>query len=229
MSLFVIGDTHLSLGVDKPMDIFKGWHDYVSRLEEMWNSVVGESDVTVIPGDISWAMNLSQAKADFDFLNSLNGKKIIGKGNHDYWWPTMNKLNLFLKENAYDSISFLFNNSYLVEGYAVCGTRGWFYDAESSDIEKVLAREAGRLRRSIESGMALGGEPVVFLHYPPVLEGKECDAILNVLNEYNIKRCYFGHLHSEKNQKFRDFEHRGIRFSLISADYIDFCPQEVFV
>ena len=229
MALFTIADLHLSLGADKPMDIFSGWDNYTERLENNWNRVVGKEDTVIVPGDVSWAMHISEALADFEFINALNGRKIILKGNHDLWWDTMNKNNVFKAVNKLESIDFLFNNAYLVEGISVCGTRGWFYDDESDNVEKVLARESGRLRTSIEKGIALGGEPVVFLHYPPFSPERRCEEILGVLREYEIKRCYFGHLHNEKTGRYADVTVDGIRFSLISADFLGFTPKAVFV
>lgn len=224
MSLFVIGDTHLSLFTDKPMDIFKGWTDYVERLEKNWNSVVSPEDSVVIPGDISWATDFSGAVEDFRFLNSLNGTKYILKGNHDYWWNTMTKMNKFLEENSFDSIRFIHNNAYSVEGFAIGGTRGWFYDDISGDDNKVIMREAGRLRSSLSEAKKLGGEIIAFLHYPPVSESRKCDEILEVLEEFSVKRCYFGHLHGFVSPRNSDIIYNGIKFKLISADKLGFCP-----
>ena len=224
MNLFAIGDTHLSFGKDKPMDIFKGWDNYVERLEKQWNAVVTDDDTVVINGDISWAMKLSECYEDFKFLNELNGKKIILKGNHDYWWTTLNKMNNYLKENDFSTISILFNNSYSFGDYAVCGTRGWFYDSPESD-KKVILRERQRLIRSIECGLAENKEPIVFLHYPPVYDERVCEEIYSVLTEYKIKRCYFGHIHGEKTGKYDHFERDNIKFALISGDWLKFCPK----
>ena len=224
MNLFAIGDTHLSLGTDKPMDIFRGWDNYVERLEKQWNAVVSDEDTVVINGDISWAMKLSDCYADFDFINKLKGKKIFLKGNHDYWWSTLNKMNIFLNENNFDTISILFNNSFSFGDYSICGTRGWFYDSPESD-KKVILRERERLRRSIESGISEGREPIVFLHYPPVYDDRECEEIYSVLTEYGIKRCYFGHIHGEMTGRYDHFERDGIKFSLISCDRLKFCPK----
>ena len=125
MSLFAIDDLHLSLSVNKPMDIFGDrWSNHVEKLTKNWNETVSEDDVVVIPGDISWAINFDEAKADFDYINKLNGTKIISKGNHDYWWSTLSKLNAFLAENNFDTIKFLHNNHYSYENYGICGTRG---------------------------------------------------------------------------------------------------------
>ncbi len=225
MSLFVIGDTHLSLSVDKPMDVFKGWTDYTDRLKNNWNRVVSPEDSVVIPGDISWAMNFDEAVKDFSFLNSLNGKKYILKGNHDYWWNTMSKMNGFLEDNGFDTVKIIHNNAYSVEGFALAGSRGWFYDDTAEADKKVILREAGRLRTSLRAASELGGELVAFLHYPPISSVQRCDEILSVLEEFSVKRCYFGHLHGFVPPENTKIEWNGTVFSLVSADYLGFCPR----
>lgn len=225
MSLFAIGDTHLSLSVNKPMDIFRGWTDYTDRLQKNWNAVVSEGDSVVIPGDISWAMNFEEAKKDFGFLNSLNGTKYVLKGNHDYWWNTMSKMTRFLDENGFDSIKIIHNNAYLVEGFAIGGTRGWFYDDSEGDVNKVILREAGRLRASLKAASELGGEMIAFLHYPPINEVQRCDELIDVLKEFDIKRCYFGHLHGFVAPGCAKIESDGITFNLVSADFLGFTPR----
>ena len=151
MALFTIGDTHLSFGTDKPMDIFKGWSDYTDRLESTWRAIVKDEDTVVIPGDVSWGMSLQSALPDLQFLNSLPGTKILGKGNHDYWWETMRKMTNFIEQNELSTIKILFNNAYRIGDFTVCGTRGWFFDAETENVEKILNREAGRLRMSLDA------------------------------------------------------------------------------
>ena len=225
MSIFAIGDTHLSFSTDKPMDIFKGWSDYTQRLQKNWCAIIKEDDTVVIPGDISWAMDISSAEKDFEFLNSLPGKKIILKGNHDYWWSTMKKMNEFLNENNFHTIKILFNNSVEVEDFVICGTRGWFFDDNAVDIEKVLAREVGRLKMSIDSAKKSGKEPIVFLHYPPINEVSICQPIIQVLIDEGIKRCYYGHLHGESLKRAFRGEHEGIKFDVVSADFLEFCPK----
>ena len=229
MSVFVIGDPHLSFSCEKPMDIFKGWQDYTQRLKTNWERVVSDNDTVVIPGDISWAMSLEEAKEDLRFLHNLPGRKLIGKGNHDYWWNTVKKMNEFLDENGFDSIHFLFNNAYEAEDITVCGTRGWFFDDKTPGAEKVILREAGRLSRSIESALVTGKEPVVFLHYPVVYESGICHELLEVLKKYDIKRCYFGHIHGEKTGRYEKYTHDGITFSLASADFLAFCPKKIML
>ena len=194
MALFVLGDTHLSLGASKPMDIFPGWNDYVERLEKNWRKLIKPEDTIVLAGDISWAMRLTDTRKDFEFLQSLPGQKIIMKGNHDYWWSTVNKMNAYLKAEGFDTLHILHNNSYSVEGYALCGTRGWLFDAGEAHDEKVMNREIGRLRMSLDAAEP-GLEKLVFLHYPPVYTGTSAPEIVATLKEYSIRTCYYGHLH----------------------------------
>ena len=232
MSLFTIADPHLSLGADKPMDIFRGWDNYTEKLKENWLRSVSPDDTVVLPGDISWAMTLADTAADFAWLDALPGTKLIGKGNHDYWWTTMNKMQAFVRERDFSTIRFLFNNAYRCGDIAVCGTRGWFFDAagaESEENARIIRREAGRLKMSIEAALALGGTPVAFLHYPAAADGKVCAEIFAVLKAYEIRRCYFGHIHGEKSGRYADYTVDGVRFSLISADFLRFCPKKVEV
>ncbi len=226
--LYAIADPHLAFGADKPMDIFKGWDNYTEKLKRNWEALVKPEDAVVLPGDISWAMTPAEAAADLRFLHGLPGTKIIGKGNHDYWWATMRKLEQLTAAEGLDTIRFLFNNAYLADGISVCGTRGWFFDAEGDEAgDKVIRREAGRLRASLTAGVSLGGLPLVFLHYPAAADGRICEPIFEVLKEFGVKRCFFGHIHGEKSDRYRDFTVDGIRFSLISADYLDFCPLKI--
>ena len=226
MSLYTIGDTHLSFSVDKPMDIFKGWTDYIDRLKDNWNKIVTDADSVVIPGDISWAMNFEEAEKDFRFLNDeLNGTKYILKGNHDYWWNTMSKMTKFLDENGFDKIKIVHNNSYQVEDFVIAGTRGWFYDDSVDDVHKVILREAGRLRMSLSKAQELDGEVIAFLHYPPLNENQRCDEILDVLGQFPVKQCFFGHLHGFVAPECAKIEDKGISFKLVSADYLHFTPK----
>ncbi len=223
MSLFAIADTHLSFGTDKPMDSFPGWNDYVGRIEQNWNRLVTPQDTVVIAGDISWAMDFEQLRADFAFIHRLNGNKIIIKGNHDYWWNTMAKMNRFLEDNDFDTIRILQNNSFDVDGVSVCGSRGWMFESGEAHDEKVLNREVGRIRMSLES--AACDEKVLFLHYPPLTTETCCEQIMALIREYGVKRCYFGHLHGTAIRFAFDGEEDGCRFELISADRLGFVPK----
>ena len=227
MSIFAIGDTHLSLNNKKPMDIFKGWENYVERLSKNWNALVEPSDTVVLMGDISWAMSLEEGIKDFTFLNQLPGEKIILKGNHDYWWNTRRKMDGFFQENHLDTLHILHNDAYRIGDFSICGTRGWFYDSCETDPDKVMLREVQRLRTSIAAGKALGGEPIVFLHYPPASSQQACEPILNVLEEEQIKRCYYAHLHGDVTKYAFNGVRNGIKFELLSGDYLKFCPKLV--
>ncbi|MBR4240814.1 MAG: metallophosphoesterase [Eubacterium sp.] len=223
MALYAIADTHLSFGTNKPMDSFPGWKDYVSRIEKNWNKLVEENDTVVIAGDISWAMNFDELKKDFEFINNLNGEKIIVKGNHDYWWNTLSKMNAFVEENGFSTIKFLFNNSYDFKDFSICGSRGWYFDSEEAHDEKILNREVGRLRRSIES--ANSDEKIVFLHYPPITTASKCEEILSLLKEKGIKKCYYGHLHGDAAKYAINETVDEISFELISCDKLGFMPK----
>ncbi len=228
MALFVIGDPHLSLGTEKPMDIFAGWGNYVDRLTAGWRGNVKEEDTVVIPGDISWAMRLEDAFEDFRLLDSLPGRKILLKGNHDYWWITRRKLDNWCAENGFNSIHFLFNDAYLYERTALCGTRSWFYDAQEAQDDKVFQRELGRLRASLQAaGQFEHDEVFAFLHYPPVFSGAQVDPILDLLREYRVSRCFYGHVHGKSIGGAFNGVLDGIRFQLVSADYLKFIPYRI--
>lgn len=227
MALFVMGDLHLSLSVNKPMDIFGGWDNYMERIKENWTREVSGDDTVVIPGDISWAMSLAQAEPDFRFIHELPGDKIILKGNHDYWWNTAAKMNRFLEEKRFDSIHILHNNHYAYQNIGICGTRGWINDDCEPADAKVLAREANRLETSIVSAEQAGLEPVVFLHYPPLYGNEYNPDLLDVMYKHNIKSCYYGHVHGKGHQNSVNGERDGIEFRLVSADYVHFCPVKI--
>jgi len=224
MKLFAIADLHLSFGNNKPMNIFKGWENYTERLRENWNKTVSESDTVVIAGDISWAVSLEEALPDLSFINSeLKGNKIILKGNHDYWWTSLSKLN----NCNFDRINFLYNNAFRAGGIAVCGTRGWFNEGDEKHCEKLQKREEMRLEASIKCALELGRELVAFLHYPPIYGGFENYGLIDVMQRQGIKRCYYGHLHGNSHKNAVSGIRYGIEFTLISADFVDFTPLQV--
>ena len=223
MSLFAIADTHLSFGTDKPMDDFIGWNDYTARLQKKWNSIVEPDDTVVIAGDISWAMNFDELKADFEFIHNLNGTKIILKGNHDYWWTTARKMNKFIEENGFNSIKILHNNSYTVGDVSVCGSRGWMFESDEAHDEKVLNREVMRVKASLDSAQC--EEKIVFLHYPPVTLNSVCDEIFDLLKSYGIKKCFYGHLHGVAAKIAVDDTVEGVDLRLISCDRLSFVPK----
>lgn len=226
--IYAIADLHLSLGTDKPMDIFKGWSDYTKRLESNWKKLITDSDTVVIAGDISWAMKLNECYEDFSFINKLPGRKLFLKGNHDYWWGTKKKIDEYLRANHFDSIDIIFNNAYAVENKTLCGTRGWISEPDGEKDIKVLSREVGRLEMSVSQAEKLNFEPIAFLHYPPVYDTVVCTEIMNVLKMHNIKHCYYGHLHGAFTHKHAVIgEYEGINFHLISCDYTGFLPVPV--
>ena len=227
MSLYVIGDLHLSFGCDKPMDVFGGrWENYTDKLTEGFATVKPE-DTTVICGDLTWGMGLEQAREDFLFIHRLPGKKIILKGNHDLWWTTASAAKKFFAANEIDSIDILNNNCFFYEDFALCGTRGWFYEEEKGDGHdaKILRRELMRLETSLKA--AGDREKLVFLHYPPKLVNYECTEIIDLLCDYGVKHCWYGHLHSGGRSLAFEGEYRDIRFKLISADHVQFIPQKI--
>ena len=233
MSVFVIADLHLSHTTNKPMDIFGArWENHTERLRENWQSVVSPDDTVIIAGDISWGMRTDDALADLMFIESLNGKKIIAKGNHDYWWQTMKKLYELRDSVGCQSIDFLFNNAYVVEDFIICGTRGWFPESNyGPDDEKIVNREVIRLKLSLDSAVALQKEceaqngftpPVsVFLHFPPVWLDFICRPFVDTLHAYGDPACYFGHIHGMYNAP-KEFSFENIPMRLVSSDAMDF-------
>lgn len=227
MALYAIGDLHLCLGAPKPMDIFGGtWIGYMEKLKE-GISVIKPEDTTVLLGDLSWALDLQEAEADFSWIDAIPGKKIILKGNHDYWWSTASKFYKFCQENGFTNQFILNNNFYEYDGYAVCGTRGWFFEENrSSDHdEKVFKRELIRLEASLKSAGDL--PKMVFLHYPPKYKGYECVEIIELMNRYNVRKCFYGHLHGASHGLAMQGLWDGIQYYLVAADYLNFQPYKI--
>ncbi len=222
MSLFAIADTHLSFGTNKPMDTFEGWQNYTEKLRKNWNNVVSKNDYVVLAGDISWAINFDELVPDFAFIDSLNGNKIILKGNHDYWWNTVKKMNEFLVDNNFSTIQFLYNNAVDFKDFSVCGSRGWMFDTDEEQDEKLLNREVIRLEMSLKSAKC--DEKIVFLHYPPVTTTDRCEEIFDLLLKYGIKKCYYGHLHGVAAKYAVDENVNSVELKLISADRLEFVP-----
>jgi predicted phosphohydrolase len=221
MALFVISDLHLSFSSDKPMNVF-GWDNYEEKLENNWRNNVNDDDTVIIPGDISWAMYLDEARLDFEFINNLPGKKIILKGNHDYWWTTVKKMNEFVQDNGFYTINFLFNNSFSYKNYAICGTRGWGNNGTTDEDTRIWNREIQRLLLSIGSSK---GDIICCLHYPPTnLRGGISEDYIDIFKKYNVKQVCYGHLHGNHELAKLPDEIDGIRFSLVSCDFLNFMP-----
>ncbi len=227
MALYTIGDLHLSFSSGKPMDRFgERWKDHPEKLKKGFASL-GEEDLCVLCGDLSWGMGLEQCREDFAFIDALPGRKIILKGNHDYWWTTVKKIREFFEANSFTTMEILNNNSFCYGEIALCGTRGWFYEEErgESHDKKILAREVLRLRTSLLS--AGDREKAVFLHYPPLTRTYRCDEILSVLKEFKVRHCYYGHLHGSAHSAAVNGWVDGTEFRLVSADFLQFTPKKL--
>ena len=228
MALFVIGDLHLSLGVGKPMDIFgENWSNYTEKIREGF-STLRYDDVCVLCGDTSWGISFEESAEDFKFISQLPGKKIILKGNHDYWWSTAAKMKDFFSRNGIENIEILNNNCFFYADAAICGTRGWLIDEQTDDPhnDKIMAREAGRLRASLQAA----GDTAVklcFFHYPPRFRDLVCEDIITVMREYNVKKCWYGHIHGQGHRLAVQGEIEGISYEMISADYVGFIPRRI--
>lgn len=227
MALYAIGDLHLSLGTNKPMDVFgPKWANYVERIRENF-SKLNDDDVIVIAGDISWGMSLEQSLPDFQFIDALPGRKILLKGNHDYWWGTASKMKKFFAEHDITTLDILYNNAFFYSDHAICGTRGWFYEEAKGEAHdrKIMLREVGRLEASLKA--AGDKTKLVFLHYPPKYQGYECPEILALLDAYHVPLCCYGHIHSRGCRSAFQGMYHDTEFRLLSADYISFCPRRI--
>lgn len=227
MALYAIGDLHLCLGAQKPMDIFGGsWIGYMDKLKKSLCQIQPE-DTTVLLGDLSWALGLEQAEEDFAWINNIPGRKIILKGNHDYWWSTATKFYQFCHERGFSNMFILNNNHFEYNGWAICGTRGWFFEEERSGKhdEKVFRRELMRLETSL---LSAGDLPkMVFLHYPPKYKGYECAEILDLFKQYNVKNCFYGHLHGQSHGLAMEGLWDNVEYRLVSSDYLNFEPYRI--
>lgn len=229
MSIYAIGDLHLSFSTDKPMDIFgKNWENHSEKLKTNWIEKVKENDTVILPGDFSWATYLENTYNDFEYLNSLPGKKIMLKGNHDYWWSTLAKMNKFLQGNNFENIEFLYNNSFCIENKIIVGTRGWINtNLKSEENQKILKRENARLKLSLADGIKKYGEEkeiFVFFHYPPFYKEAVIDDMnfIKTMKNYNVKKCFYGHLHSDSHKEAIEGVIDGIEYKLVSSDYMNF-------
>jgi hypothetical protein len=229
MSVFVIGDLHLSFNEDKPMSVFgENWENHEEKIRNNWREKVKENDLVVLPGDFSWSMYLKDTYKDFAYLNSLPGVKLLLKGNHDYWWTTVTNMRKFIKENNFKNIDFIQNNFYEKDGIVITGTRGWNITENSEDV-RLIKREALRLNLSLEKAYQQykdTKEYVVFMHYPPLIfeditQNKE-NEFIKIMKKFNVKRCFYGHLHGISIKDAIEGMHFGIEFKLVSADALDF-------
>ena len=227
MSIYAIADLHLSFRNPKPMNIFgNNWENHTEKIKKDWESKVKEDDLVLLPGDFSWETYLEETYNDFYFLNSLPGKKLLLKGNHDYWWTTITSMRKYIKENNFESIDFIYNNSYEYDGHIITGTRGWNLN---SDDNKIFNREVARLILSLEDGIKNFGDDkkiITCMHYPPItkhsIEKKEKWNFIDVMKKYGVEKCIYGHLHSDSHKEAVEGNIDGISFELVSADYLKF-------
>lgn len=231
MSIFVIADLHLSFKNPKPMDIFgDNWTKHEEKIKKDWNEKVKEEDLVVLPGDFSWATYIEDTIPDFEYLNSLPGKKIMLKGNHDYWWTTLKSMRDYLKQNNYNNIDFIYNNSYEYENKIIAGTRGWNIATETEEDKKVKARELLRLENSIKDGIEKYGEDkeiIVCMHYPPIIKENTNTEYAAILQKYKVKKCIYGHLHGKTQVNAVEGIFNGVEYIMASCDYTGFKLKEI--
>jgi len=228
MALYTIGDLHLSFSSNKPMDIFgENWINHANKIKNNWEKKITEGDTVLIPGDISWAMRLDEAMVDLDWINSLPGRKILIRGNHDYWWSSITKLN-----NMFDKISFLQNNYYIYNDYAICGTRGWTcpnsVNFDDHD-EKIYLREIHRLRLSLDAALKDGFRNIIVMtHYPPTNDKLEPSGFTGTYEEYGVNMVVYGHLHNSDSYRMGlQGTIKGTEYRLVSSDYLNFDPLKI--
>lgn len=227
MSIYAISDLHLSFGDNKPMDIFGvNWENHAEKIKENWIKRVKQDDLVLLPGDFSWAMYLKDTYKDFEYLNSLPGKKLLLKGNHDYWWTTLKKMREYLAENNFENIDFIYNNSYECKDKIIVGTRGW-QDGKNAEDRRLIKRENFRLELSLKDGVKKHGEDkeiIVCMHYPPFSSYEELEMnYIKTMKKYNVSTCIYGHLHGETAQKeAKEGKINDIDFKLVSCDHTKF-------
>ena len=229
MSIYAISDLHLSFNTDKPMNIF-GWDDYENRIAEDWNKKVSDEDLVLLPGDFSWELRLQNTYKDFEYLSNLPGKKLLLKGNHDYWWTTLKSMRDYLKQNNYNNIDFIYNNSYEYENKIIAGTRGWNIATETEEDKKIKARELLRLENSIKDGIEKYGEDkeiIVCRHYPPIIKENTNTEYAAILQKYKVKKCIYGHLHGKSQVNAIEGIFNGVEYIMASCDYTGFKLKEI--
>ena len=230
MAIYAISDLHLSFNTDKPMDIF-GWKDSEDKIKDNWNKKVTDNDLVLLPGDFSWELKLQDTYKDFKYLSELPGKKLLLKGNHDYWWTTLKSMREFLQKSEFNNIDFLYNNSYEYENKIIAGTRGWNLIEETPDDEKIKKREVIRLENSIKCGIQNFGadkEIIACMHYPPITKENIESEFTKVLEKYNVKKCIYGHLHGKSQLNAIEGIYNGIEYKMVSCDYTNFELRQLY-
>ena len=224
MAIYAISDLHLSFNTNKPMNIF-GWENYEEKIKKDWKDKVSEKDLVLLPGDFSWEMKLSTTYKDFEFLSQLPGKKLLLKGNHDYWWTTLKSMRNYLEQNSIENIDFIYNNSYEFEDTIITGTRGWNIITETKEDEKIKNREILRLEKSISDGINRFGDDkriITCMHYPPILKDNKNNEFTQVLEKYNVDYCLYGHLHGKSLENALEGLYNNVDYKVVSCDYTNF-------
>lgn len=237
MSIYALADLHLPLSCpDKTMEVFgSSWDEYIQKVEDNWKTTVSGSDTVLIPGDISWSTYIDKAEEDFRFISGLPGRKLLSRGNHDYWWTTIKKMEGFLEEKGFDDIEFVRTNVVEAEGCLISGTRGWMIETkeslEGSENRKVYEREKLRIRMCIdklnESDPEHSKKHLMMIHYPPLTANKEFTEFAEMMAMGGIDICVYGHLHGRAHRKAFEGSYEGTEFICASADYVGFKPVQI--
>lgn len=227
MALYAISDLHLSFSTDKPMSIFgDNWIEHENKIKKNWEAKINENDTVLIGGDISWSMKADESREDLKWINDLPGRKIIIKGNHDYWWSSITKLN-----SLYDGMNFIQNNYFNYNEWAICGTRGWICPGSDKFAEKdkkIYDRELIRLRLSLESAQKDGYEKFIcMIHYPPTNEKFNSSGFIEIFNEFKVEKVIYGHLHGPALSKVIQGTYDGVEYIMTSCDFINFDPVKI--
>lgn len=224
MAMYAIGDLHLSFGTEKPMDVFgELWNKHYEKIKYNWNGIVRDEDTVLIPGDISWGMKLTEALPDLDFVHKLNGRKILIKGNHDYWWGSITKLN-----SIYDDMYFIQNTYASYQDYGICGTRGWISINGEEQDEKIYKRELLRLKMSLDLAIKNGYKKIiVMMHYPPVTKISKSIEFIDLLSNYPVEKLIYGHVHNDSKDICINGIYRNIEYICTSCDIINFNPVRI--
>lgn len=227
MALYAISDLHLAFNANKPMDIFgEKWYLHHEKIRNNWINKINEEDTVLIGGDISWSMNIEEGMEDLKWIHELPGRKIIIKGNHDYWWTSITKLN-----TLYEDMHFIQNNFFNYENFAICGTRGWICpggDKFAEEDKKIYQREQIRLKLSLDAAVSKGYEDIIcMIHYPPTNEKFEDSAFTDIFKAYGVKKVIYGHLHGPSLARVLNGYRDGIEYIMTSCDFINFDPVKV--
>ena len=227
MALYAISDLHLAFNSDKPMGIFgEHWFKHDDKIKNNWLAKITDDDTVLIAGDISWSMKQDESRVDLDWIDSLPGRKIISKGNHDYWWTSISKLN-----KMYENTNFIQNNYFTYGDYAICGTRGWICEGTkgfSEHDQKIYKREQIRLELSLKTAKDAGyNKFICMIHYPPMNDKFDESGFIQILKKYNVEKVVYGHIHGPGLSKVFNGTKDGIEYIMTSCDYIDFDPVQI--